>query len=113
MKDSEPHQRRLAWTSCSGFPDDQRCVALGTATQQAGQRPGVIGAETFSGKETNRMTITESAVAQRIRRKLRNTGHMLRKSRGERQRVDSGGYYIIDSPRNILAWHHMNGCMNQ
>ena len=34
------------------------------------------------------MTIPESEVAQRIRRKLRQTEQMLRKSRGERQEVE-------------------------
>lgn len=49
------------------------------------------------------MIITESAVVQRIRRKLRNTGHMLRKLRGERQLVEAGRYYVIDT--NLNADH--------
>ena len=54
------------------------------------------------------MTITESAVTQRIRRKLRNTDYMLRKARGERQQVDCGRYYVIDPYKNALIWHHLN-----
>ena len=54
------------------------------------------------------MTITESAVVQRIRRKLRNTTHMLRKARGERQQVDCGRFYVIDTNLNALLWHHVD-----
>jgi hypothetical protein len=55
------------------------------------------------------MTITESAVAQRIRRKLRSTTtHMLCKSRGEKQRFDCGRYCVIDASLNALLWHHVN-----
>ena len=54
------------------------------------------------------MTITESAVVQRIRRKLRNTTHMLRKARGERQQVDLGHYCIIDANRNVLLWRNVD-----
>ena len=54
------------------------------------------------------MTITESAVTKRIRRKLRNTTHMLRKTRGERQQVDCGRYYVIDTELNALLWHHVD-----
>jgi hypothetical protein len=50
------------------------------------------------------MTIPESEVAQRIRRKLRNTDYMLRKTRGERQQVDCGRYYVIDVELNALLW---------
>ena len=54
------------------------------------------------------MTITESAVVQRIRRKLRNTMHMLRKSRGERRHVDCGRYYVLDTEHNSVAWQRFN-----
>ena len=54
------------------------------------------------------MTITESAVVQRIRRKLRNTDYMLRKARGERQQVDCGRFYIINTNLNALLWHDVD-----
>ena len=54
------------------------------------------------------MTITESAVVQRIRRKLKTTSYLLRKARGERQQVDCGRYYVIDAEVNALLWHHVN-----
>jgi nitric oxide reductase activation protein len=54
------------------------------------------------------MTISESAVTQRIRRRLRQTLQMLRKTRGERQEVDCGRYYVIDTNLNALLWHHVD-----
>jgi hypothetical protein len=54
------------------------------------------------------MTITESAVAQRICRKLKTTSYLLRKARGERQQVDCGRYYVIDADLNALLWRHVN-----
>jgi len=54
------------------------------------------------------MTITESAVAQRIRRRLRSCTYMLCKSRSERQRFDCGRYYVVDTNLNALIWHHVN-----
>ena len=54
------------------------------------------------------MTITESALAQRIRRKLKTTSYLLRKARGERQQVDCGRYCVIDAELNALLWHHVN-----
>lgn len=59
-------------------------------------------------EDTNSMTIMEWAVVQRIRRKLRNTTHVLRKARGERQQVECGRYYVIDAKLNALLWHHVN-----
>jgi hypothetical protein len=52
--------------------------------------------------------ITEAAVGKRIRRKLRNTAEMLRKSRGEKQRIDCGRYYVIDAELNALLWHNVD-----
>jgi hypothetical protein len=69
----------------------------------------MLALKTFHRKDTkDRMTITESAVAQRIRRKLRNTGHMLRKARGERQLVEAGRYYVIDTNLNTDHLLHVN-----
>ena len=60
------------------------------------------------GRGIRQEQITESAVEQRIRRKLRNTTEMLCKSRGERQRVDCGRYYVIDAELNALLWYHVD-----
>jgi hypothetical protein len=57
---------------------------------------------------TMTMTITESALIQRIRRKLKTTSYMLRKARGERQQVDCGRFYVIDTNLNALLWHHVD-----
>ena len=54
------------------------------------------------------MTITEPALIQRIRRKLRQIQQMLRKARGERHQVDCGRYYVIDPYKNALIRHHVN-----
>jgi hypothetical protein len=54
------------------------------------------------------MTITESAVTQRIRRKLKTTPYMLRKARGERQPVEAGRYYVIDTNLNTDHLLHLN-----
>jgi len=58
--------------------------------------------------ESRQEQITESAVTQRIRRKLWNTDYMLRKARGERQQVDCGRYYVIDVYLNAHIWDHLN-----
>ena len=47
MKDSEPHQRRLAWTSCSGFPDDQLCVAVRRPRINPASAPAVKALKTL------------------------------------------------------------------
>ena len=60
------------------------------------------------GRGIRQEQITESAVEQRIRRKLRNTTEMLCKSRGECQQIDCGRYYVIDAELNALLWHHVN-----
>jgi hypothetical protein len=54
------------------------------------------------------MTITESAVTKRIRRKLKTTSYVLRKAKGKRQQVDCGHYYVIDADLNALLWRHVN-----
>ena len=48
------------------------------------------------------------AVVQRIPDSLRNSTHVLRRSRGERQQMDCGRYYVIDPNQNVLLWHHVN-----
>ena len=80
-----------------------------TVARRLRSTPANDGTEKVSRKGDEQfMTITESTVTQRIRRKLRNTTHMLRKSRGERQEVDCGRFYIIDADRNLLLRHHVD-----
>ena len=68
----------------------------------------MLALKTFHRKDTkNRMTITESAVVQRIRRKLKTTPYMLRKARGARQLGEAGRYYVIDTYQNIRVDDHM------
>ena len=54
------------------------------------------------------MTITESPVVQRIRRRLRHIDYRLRKARGERQQVEVGRYYVTDTNRNTDCLLHVN-----
>ena len=45
--------------------------------------------------------ISEQALVQRINRVLKKDMQVLKKTRGERTRMDVGDYYIIDYYRNI------------
>ena len=78
--------------------------------RQPGQRPGSEKALKNSQEKGGMhfMTITESAVVQRIRRKLRHTDYRLRKARGERQQVEVGRYYVTDTNRNTDHLLHVN-----
>jgi hypothetical protein len=74
-----------------------------TVARRLRSTPANGGTEKVSRKGDEQfMTIMEWAVVQRIRRKLRNTTHVLRKARGERQQVDCGRYYVIDANLNAL-----------
>ena len=44
----------------------------------------------------NRLGVSESAVVQRVNRKLKRDMRMLRKTRGARALVDFGDYYVVD-----------------
>jgi hypothetical protein len=68
-----------------------------------------VALKSFHRKDTkNCLTITESAVVQRIRRKLKTTPYMLRKARGERQLDEAGRYYVIDTNLNTDHLLHVN-----
>lgn len=47
-----------------------------------------------------RVEVTENAVAKRISRALAKDGEVLRKTRGERARLDLGDYYVLNASRN-------------
>ena len=44
----------------------------------------------------NRLGVSESAVVQRVNRKLKRDMQMLRKTRGARAFLDFGEYYVVD-----------------
>ncbi len=50
--------------------------------------------------------LTTSALEQRIRRALTHQGQALHPTRGERQQIDLGDYFIVDTQRNIVMQHH-------
>jgi hypothetical protein len=54
------------------------------------------------------MNFTIGALEQRIRRALKRKGETLRRTRGERQEIDLGNYYVVDIQRNIIMQHHCN-----
>ena len=45
--------------------------------------------------------VSEKVVVERINRALRPDGEQLRKTRGERARLDLGDYYVQDVRRNL------------
>ena len=49
--------------------------------------------------------ITEKALSCRINRRLRRDERMLKKSRGERYRIDLGDYYVVDMQMNLVDKH--------
>lgn len=51
--------------------------------------------------------ITERALCQRINRKLRSRGKVLKHSRGNLW-TTLGDYYLVDLKRNFIAEHHIN-----
>lgn len=54
-------------------------------------------------------TITEAALAARIRRALKKQNGFLtlKKSRSQRARLDLGDWYILDNHRNFITDHHV------
>jgi hypothetical protein len=52
--------------------------------------------------------ITESAIVQRIQRKLRYTTQQLFRVRGKRQQEELGRYQLKDIYRNLCVLHHVN-----
>jgi hypothetical protein len=56
--------------------------------------------------EAQLYAVTEAALIKRINRKLAAHGERVRKTRGERGRIDRGDFYVIDIDRNIdMLWH--------
>jgi hypothetical protein len=49
---------------------------------------------------------TTRVLEQRIRRALKHQGQALHRTRGERQQIDLGDYFIVDTQRNIIMQHH-------
>jgi hypothetical protein len=48
---------------------------------------------------------TMSAIEDRVRRKLKQEGQSLRKTRGKRMQQECGDYYIFDDRKHIVAKH--------
>jgi hypothetical protein len=51
--------------------------------------------------------IAERALYQRINRKLRGDGEVLKRSRG-RVETTLGDYYVVNVERNFVAQHHVD-----
>jgi hypothetical protein len=51
---------------------------------------------------------TVSALERRVRRALKHQDQTLRRTRGERQEIELGDYFVIDTQRNIITLHHCN-----
>lgn len=54
-----------------------------------------------------RVPITEKALYQRINRKLRADGEVLKRARG-RVETTLGEFYVLDIQRNFVAQHHVD-----
>ena len=58
-------------------------------------------------KEDQKVPVSVRAIIQRLNRKLKEKGQILKATRdGSAAEVDMGKYYIIDIDRNILMYHH-------
>jgi hypothetical protein len=55
-----------------------------------------------------RVLVSERTILARINRQLRKEGEVMRKTRPGRAQGDLGRYYVLDSGRNLLVWHHVN-----
>jgi hypothetical protein len=54
-----------------------------------------------------RVPLTEKALYQRINRKLRADGEVLKRARG-RVETTLGDYYVVNVERNFVAQHHVD-----
>jgi hypothetical protein len=55
------------------------------------------------------MTPAETILYQKIKRKLRPLGQMLKASRGERQKTELGQFYVQSgSVPSVIVMHHVN-----
>jgi hypothetical protein len=54
-----------------------------------------------------RVPITEKALYQRINRKLRERGEVLKRARGHVE-TTLGEYYVVNVERNFVAQHHVS-----
>lgn len=54
-----------------------------------------------------KVPVTERALIQRINRKLREKGEILKTARGVAAKAEVGRFYVIHADRNILMYHHV------
>lgn len=54
-----------------------------------------------------KVPITEKALYQRINRKLRERGEVLKRARGHVE-ITLGEYYVVNVKRNFVAQHHVS-----
>ena len=54
------------------------------------------------------MTISTRVAYQRINRKLKQEGQVLRSARSPRARAEVGDYYVIDAYRNAIVLMHVD-----
>jgi hypothetical protein len=58
--------------------------------------------------DPDRIPVTMRSVMQRINRKLRESGEILKTARGAQARGMIGDYYIISSRNGNIMRHHVN-----
>jgi hypothetical protein len=61
----------------------------------------------FLHEQAAKVPVSETALLQRIKRKLAQEGEQLRATRGERWRGDLGDCYIVDKSRNTITAQHV------
>lgn len=54
------------------------------------------------------LTVTERALVQRINRKLKAKGEILKRTRGERAVLEVGDYWVLDMYRNTVVLKQVN-----
>lgn len=63
-------------------------------------------------QKERRVAVTERAIIQRVNRKFVSEygrlGRELKKTRGERAKLDLGDFYILDKKGNFIWEHHVD-----
>ena len=62
-------------------------------------------------ERSSRVPVSERALVQRINRalvKIGRYGQVMKKTRGERARLDLGRFYVLDMDRNVILGTHVD-----
>lgn len=62
----------------------------------------------MKAKQNQKVPVTSRALIQRINRRLKPDGEMLKRSRGALAEGELGEYYTVDFERNVLGYTRIN-----